>query len=105
MATNSNQTRGAGQHTSNGQASKSKMAAKQKAARKRRKIIVFAAEIIILVAMLGVLFVLFDKTEEAPIVVELPTEAESIGIASQVEDSPVMKGYWNIALFLNIFCI
>lgn len=99
MATNSNQTRGAGQHTSNGQASKSKMAAKQKAARKRRKIIVFAAEIIILVAMLGVLFVLFDKTEEAPIVVELPTEAESIGIASQVEDSPVMKGYWNIALF------
>lgn len=99
MATNSNQTRGAGQHTSNGQASKSKMAAKQKAARKRRKIIVFAAEIIILVAMLGVLFVLFDKTEEAPIVVELPTEAESIGIASQVEESPVMKGYWNIALF------
>ncbi len=99
MATNSNQTRGAGQHTGNGQASKSKMAAKQKAARKRRKIIVFAAEIIILVAMLGVLFVLFDKTEEAPIVVELPTEAESIGIASQVEDSPVMKGYWNIALF------
>ncbi|MBQ8231517.1 MAG: LCP family protein [Lachnospiraceae bacterium] len=99
MATNSNQTRGAGQHAGNGQVSKSKMAAKQKAARKRRKIIVFAAEIIILVAMLAVLFVLFDKTEEAPIVVELPTEAESIGIASQVEESPVMKGYWNIALF------
>ena len=107
MATNSNQTKGAGEHTGNGQnrstgggqASRSKMTAKQRAAKKRRKIIVFAAEIVILVAMLAVLFVLFDKTEEAPVVVELPTEAESIGIASQVEESPVMKGYWNIALF------
>lgn len=108
MATNSNQTRGAGQHTGNGQnrsgagngsASRSRMTAKQRAAKKRRKIIVFAVEIVVLLAMVGVLFVLFDKTEEAPVVVELPTEAESIGIASQVEESPVMKGYWNIALF------
>lgn len=108
MATNSNQTRGAGQHTGNGQnrsgagngsASRSRMTAKQRAAKKRRKIIVFAVEILVLLAMVGVLFVLFDKTEEAPVVVELPTEAESIGIASQVEESPVMKGYWNIALF------
>ena len=108
MATNSNQTRGAGQHTGNGQnrsgagngsASRSRMTAKQRAAKKRRKIIVFAVEILVLLAMVGVLFVLFDKTEEAPVVVELPTEAESIGIASQVEESPVMKGYWNVALF------
>ena len=100
MATNSNQTRGAQQHTGNGQ-NRSRMTAKQRAAKKRRKIIVFAAEIVILVAMLAVLLVLFDKTEEeeAPVVVKLPTEAESIGIASQVEESPVMKGYWNIALF------
>lgn len=94
MATESNQTRNAGQGGR-------RMSARQRAARKRRKIIVFAVEIIILLAMAGVLFMLYDKTEESkgPAVVELPSKEEEIGIAPEVEESPVMKGYWNIALF------
>lgn len=92
MATDSNQTRSANQGSR-------RMSAKQKAARKRRKIIVFAVEIIILLAMAGILFALYDKTEEGPAVVELPSEEEEIGIAPEIVESQVMKGYWNIALF------
>lgn len=102
MATNSNQTRGAGQHTGNGgstQYSRNRMTAKQKAAKKRRKIIVFAVEIVILLAMVGVLYMVYDKSDEGPTIVELPTEATELEIAPPVQENPVMKGYWNIALF------
>ena len=94
MTTDSRQTR-----STAGQGSR-RMSAKQRAAKKRRKIIVFAVEIIILLAMAGILFMLYDKTEgEGPTVVELPSEEEEIGIAPEIVESQVMKGYWNIALF------
>ena len=97
-----NQTNGASGRTGNGtnqsQAARA-WAARQRAAKKRRKIIVFAVEIIILLAMAGILFALYDKTEEGPAVVELPSEEEEIGIAPEIVESQVMKGYWNIALF------
>lgn len=117
MATNSNQTRGAGQHRSseyasgNGQhrsnahpgghngSAQASRAARQKAAKKKRKIIIFAVEIILLLVMVGVLWVVWDKSEEGPTIVEMPSEAEEIGIAAPVQENPVMKGYWNIALF------
>ena len=67
MATNSNQTRGAGQHTDGNysrstQASRA-AAARRKAAKKRRKIIVFAVEVVILLAMVGVMFLVFDISQ------------------------------------------
>ena len=105
MATNSNQTRGAGAHTDgnytrSSQASRA-AAARRKAAKKRRKIIVFAVEVVILLAMIAIMFLVFDKTDEekGPTIVELPDEAPELEIAPVVEESPVMKGYWNIALF------
>lgn len=72
---------------------------KKRAARKRRKIIVFAVEIVVLVVMVGFMLKVFEKSEEGPIVVQLPTEPEEIEIATQVQQDPIMKGYWNIALF------
>lgn len=97
-----NQTNGAGKHPGNGtnqsQAARSK-AARQKAAKKRRKIIVFVVEIIILLVMVAVSFKVYDKSEEGPTIVALPTEPEEIEIAPEIQEDPVMKGYWNIALF------
>lgn len=117
MATNSNQTRGAEQHRSSGYASgngqhrsgahpgghstsaQAAKAARQRAAKKKRKIIIFAVEIVLLLAMVGVLWVVWGKSEEGPTIVEMPSEPEEIGIAAPVQENPVMKGYWNIALF------
>jgi len=100
MATN--QTNGAGQHSGNGQ-TPNKMTARQAAAKKRRKIIIFAVEILILLGMLAILFVVYDKSGESeeapgPIIVEIPSEEKELEIAPPVQESPVMKGYWNIAL-------
>ncbi len=95
-----NQTRGTGQHTSNTQSQAARARAAQKrAAKKRRKIIVFALEIVVLVVMVAVMLKVFEKSEEGPILVELPTEPDEIEIAPEVQEDPVMKGYWNIALF------
>ena len=97
-----NQTNGASGRTGNSasqsQAARSR-AARQKAAKKRRKIIVFAIEIVVLVVMVAFMLKVFEKSEEGPIVVDLPTEPDEIEIATQVQEDPVMKGYWNIALF------
>lgn len=74
----------------------------KRAARRKRNIIVFAIEIVILLAMVGIMFIVFDKTgdeEKGPTIVELPDEAPELEIAPVVQESPVMKGYWNIALF------
>ena len=94
MATNSNQTRGAGQ------APRKKMTAKQRAARKRRKIIIFAVEIVVLLAMAGVLYTVVAKGGEGPSVVTIPDG--DLGInqpADENQELPKDKGYWNIALF------
>ncbi len=97
-----NQTNGASGRTGNGtgqsQAARAR-AARQRAAKKRRKMIVFAIEIVVLVVMVVFMLKVFKKSEEGPIVVDLPTEPDEIEIATQVQEDPVMKGYWNIALF------
>lgn len=97
MTTNSNQTRGNGQNTNSRAA---QMNARRREAKRRRKIIVFAIEIVVLLVMVGVLLFVTRKTEEneGPTIVELPSEAPELEIAPVVEESPVMKGYWNIAL-------
>ncbi len=95
-----NQTNGAGQRPSNYQSQAARQrAAKQKAAKKRNRIILFAVEIVILLVMVFILWKISDKTEEGPTIVELPTEPEDIEIAPEIQEDPVMKGYWNIALF------
>ncbi len=90
-----NQTKGAAEHTGNNAA----RIAKQKKSKQRRRIVVFSIEIIILAAMLGVLYFVWDKSEDGPTIVELPTEATELEVAPEVQENPVMKGYWNIALF------
>ena len=94
-----NQTNHAGQNTNAANQAARARAAKKRAAKKRRKIIVFAVEIVVLVVMVAVMLKVFEKSEEGPIVVELPTEPEEIEIAPEVQEDPIMKGYWNIALF------
>lgn len=97
MATNSKQTRGNGQGRPNSQSTGRKMTAKQREAKKRKKIIIFAVEIIVLLTMVGVLALVYLKGDEGPMIIEIPEE--DLGIESQVQESTVMKGYWNIALF------
>ena len=108
MTTYTNRPRSAAGRQAGGQArsqsvgsnaSRQRMSARQKAAKKRRKIIIFAVEILILVAMLGILFVVFDKSEKGPTIVEMPSDAAELEIAEPVQENEVMKGYWNIALF------
>ncbi len=100
--TNGASGRNASQHTGSNanqsQAARNR-AAKQRAAKKRRKIIVFAIEVVVLAVMVVFALKVFEKSEEGPILIELPTEPEEIDIATQVQEDPVMKGYWNIALF------
>ncbi len=75
--------------------------AKRKAARRRRKMAIFVIELLILVAMVGVLYVVATKGGEGPKRVELGTEPEKLEIATEVQqqEETTMKGYWNIALF------
>lgn len=116
MGTNSNQTRGNGQSGHNGQpnrngqhrpnsqqggggkAPRSRMSAKQKAARKRRNIIIFAVEIVVILIMVGVLWLIFaNGGKEGPGRVDL--NEESLAVNDEVKKNEEMKGYWNIALF------
>ena len=93
MATNSNQRSTAGQR---------KMSAKQREAKKKRKVIIFAIEIIIILAMVAVLYLVMSHTNnEGPKRVELNEEALAIPeqIQQEKEEGGTMKGYMNIALF------
>nr|WP_304970309.1 LCP family protein [uncultured Acetatifactor sp.] len=75
--------------------------ARQRAARQRRKMILFAFEIIIILVMVAVLYLVMNKTSEGPKVTVLDTE--KLAIPSQVqemkEEGGAMHGYMNIALF------
>lgn len=110
MGTNSNQSRGNGssnrssqlrsngQQSRGGKPSKNRMTAKQKAARKRRNIIIFAVEIVVILIMVGVLWLVFaNGGKEGPGRVEL--NEESLAVNDEVKANKEMKGYWNIALF------
>ncbi|MDL2301270.1 LCP family protein [Lachnospiraceae bacterium OttesenSCG-928-D06] len=91
MATKSTQTNGAKS------ASGKKMTAKQREARKRRKIIIFSFEIVILLAMVFLLYSVFKKDTKVVDIAEI--DEGELEIDEVVAENPVMKGYWNIALF------
>lgn len=78
-----------------------KMNARQRAARQRRKMILFAFEIIIILVMVALLYLVMNKTSEGPKVTVL--DEAKLAIPSQVqemkEEGGTMHGYMNIALF------
>ena len=82
-------------------ASTGRMSAKQRAARQRRKIILFAVEIIIILIMIAILYLVMNKSGEGPKVTYL--DPDNLAIPSQVieskEEGGTMHGYMNIALF------
>lgn len=68
------------------------------------RLIIFSAEILVILAMLLVVLKVFQVTDEdsengggGPHIADIPEE--NIVINEAVKDDPVMKGYWNIALF------
>ncbi len=91
MAANSNQKRTSGAGT------RRKMTAKEYRARKRKKYIIFAVELIVILAMVAILYVVMTQASEGPKVTVL--EPEQLEIPEEVETNETMKGYMNIALF------
>ena len=92
MATNSS-PRNDGRQT-NGK----RMSAKKRQARQRRKIIIFAVEIVVILAMVAVLYLVMSQTNtEGPVVTVL--EPDQLEIHEEVVQNETMKGYMNIALF------
>ena len=88
---------GSGQRTgaANGQ---KRMSAKQRAAKKRRKVIIFGVEIVVILVMVAVLYLVMTHTSnEGPKVTVL--ETEELQIPEEVQQDETMKGYMNIALF------
>ena len=84
-------------------ASAEKMSAREHEARKRRKIIVFGVEIVVILAMVSILYVVMTKTNtEGPSYTELPP-AEELNIPEEIkqekEQGGTMHGYVNVALF------
>ena len=74
---------------------KRKMSAKQRARKRRNKIILFVIEILVLLALIGVMFVV-TKGEK---VERIDINEEKLEISETVKDNVVMKGYRNVALF------
>lgn len=72
-----------------------KMSAKQRARKKRNRVILFTVEILVLLIMLGVLYFVTKGEKSTKIAIK----EENIVINEKVEESVVMKGYRNIALF------
>lgn len=105
MGTSSRQTNKSGARPKNGsskpqnkgQGSQKRGNTQQKAARKRRKIIIFAVEIVVLLVMAGALWLVYTTGSEGPGIVEL--NEKDLQINDKVEKNEEMKGYWNIALF------
>lgn len=78
-----------------------KMTAKEREAKKRKKIIIFAIEIIVILAMVAVLYVVLQTNDEGPKVTTLEEEKLEIpeNVIQQKEEGGAMHGYMNIALF------
>ncbi len=75
-----------------------KVSAKEREARKKRKIIVFAVEIVVILVMLAILYIVMTQVnDEGPKVTVL--ETENLEIPDAVVENETMKGYMNIALF------
>lgn len=101
MATNSNQ-----RNTRSTQGSASgRMTAQQREARKKRKIIIFAIEIVVILAMIGVLYAVITMTgNDGPSYTELPEDVVPDEVKEKKEKQEQTnveqgKGYMNIALF------
>ena len=93
MATNSNQK---------STATEKRAIAKQREARKKRKIIIFAVEIVIILIMIGVLYFVFAHTNnDGPKVTVLEPDQLAIPeeIKQEKEEGGSMTNYMNIALF------
>ncbi|HBA46347.1 MAG TPA: transcriptional regulator [Lachnospiraceae bacterium] len=73
----------------------------KRAARQKRKMVLFAVEIIIILVMVAVLYVVMNKTSEGPKVVNL--DPKNLAIPTEViektEEGGTMHGYMNVALF------
>ncbi len=78
-----------------------KMSAKQMEAKRKRKIIIFAVEIFIILIMIAVLWLVMHKTSDGPKVTVLdPKELEiHEEVKQQKEEGGAMQGYLNVALF------
>ncbi len=73
----------------------------RRAARQKRKMVLFAVEIIIILVMVAVLYVVMNKTSEGPKMISL--DPENLAIPTEViektEEGGTMHGYMNVALF------
>lgn len=79
-----------------------KMTAKEREAKKKKKIAIFAVEIIVILAMIAILYVVMTKTnDEGPKLAVLESENLEIPkeVIEQKEEGGAMHGYMNIALF------
>jgi len=69
--------------------------------RKKSKIILFAIEVVIIIAMMAVLYLVMSRSGEGPKMVSLNPEHLEIHeeVQQQKEEGGTMQGYMNIALF------
>lgn len=95
MAENENQTKRSAAKTGT-----AKTSAKQLEARKKKKIIIFAVEIVIILVMLFAAWQVFKMTkpEEGQLKYTV-LEPEKLEIPEEIQENETMKGYMNIALF------
>ncbi len=79
---------------------------KSKKNKRITRLIVFSVEILIILAMLLVVWKVFQVTDSnpdngggsgGPHIADIPED--NIVINDAVKEDPVMKGYWNVALF------
>lgn len=77
------------------------MATKKKSKNKAGKIVLFAVELVALVALLAVLWVVLKATDKEKGVTKINIDEEEIVVAmnDEVKNNEVLKGYRNIALF------
>lgn len=80
-----------------------RMSAKQRAAKKKRKIILFGVEIVVILIMAAVLYLVMDTTQGEMHVTYI--DPQNVGISDTVQEltsdegAGTMRGYMNIALF------
>lgn len=101
MATNQRRTNGTGGAARNGSANPARTKAALQKRKKKRRIIIFAIEIEIILIMLGVLYVVMNVSNEGPkFTVIDPSEVVPSEIQqAKDEGESTMLGYMNIALF------
>lgn len=83
-------------------ATQKKMSAREYEARKKRKVVVFAIEIVVILIMVGVLWAVMTTSNSGPNVTVI--DQENLGIHSKVQEEKdagesVLLGYMNVALF------